>query len=519
MAYYTNQDDEQDPNAPQQTQTGPSSSGVIGNQGGAATSGNAPTSDTPTSSPTPDNPGNFVGIQQYLDANKSQTGKLGDNVVNKFNSQIDTTDQQIGQIGGQFNTLADQGTITNFNTAGQDAARITQGAAQGTKDQQSANKEADQARFNEVSNAQYNGPNQLIDTELWQPAYQNIKKTDSYVGKDAEQGNRAILADLQPETNYTSGMGSLDNLLLSGSQANKDRLAASRSNASTLQGKFDAQATRASEYAQALKDQTKSIRDQARSGLETTRQDRTAQVESALDSVNQNWRAEYDKFVNLMKNSEGGSNFDLTPAEAARLGVTEGQAIYNTLKGVNADTKNEDLNNYINLETFDANRVISQDEQAQLAALDQLASQYGGTQTNKYTQSSLAGTQNNQDALDTSGFTGAVSNAQAGFDVDKKNKINTSSGGDRGISGNSGSYSGTMNDYLTGNYTKLPPVTKDDWMDIERMFWGSWNGGGNAKAMMQIDLDRKSAAYNAQQKWFSDIQRMLNEAGTKNKVK
>lgn len=528
MAFYNEEDNEQEqqqnPEAQQAalgapvTTGGPSS--VITGQGSGSAAGAQATS----AANTPDNPGNFVGIKQYLDANKNQAEKFGQDVKTKFDTQTSQTEEQIGQLGGSFQQLANQGTISNLATAGQDAQTIAQNTANASKAALQAQKAADQARFAEVANAQYKGPKELIETDLWQPTYKGVQKAQSYfVGEKGEElkgeGQKTqILNSLYGSPSYTSGQNKLDTYLLN-SDENVSRIQDSLNKAGALSGQFDSQTASAKEYAGQLKAQTEAARTQARSSLETSRAARTKAITKELDKQSKNWREDYNKYLNLLRNSGQGTNLDLTPAEAQRLGVSEGQRIFNLLKGVTADTTEEDLKKLINLQTFDANKVISADQQAQLAALDQLAALYGGTQTNKFNAADQAGTLTRDSALDTSGIKSQVGNLNSGFKTDSRNKVNATASGDKGLANGEGSYSGSMQDYLTGNYKMLPPVTKEDWKDIDRMFFGSYGGGGMAKSMMQIDLDRKAANYNAQQQWIAQMKKQLAAAGYDNKVK
>jgi hypothetical protein len=100
----------------------------------------------------------------------------------------------------------------------------------------------------------------------------------------------------------------------------------------------------------------------------------------------------------LLSGYDGGK-LVLTPEQAAKLNLTKGsgQGIYNLLNGVPAS-------NYLDLEAFDANKVVSQDQFAQLAALDQLANQFGANSISKFSDPNQAGTLNLTNNFDASRF-------------------------------------------------------------------------------------------------------------------
>lgn len=379
MAFYEDDDQlqQQDPNAiPAGQQTG-GGSGLISGQGASPGSGATATPNAPN------NPGNFVGIKQYLDANKSQSAKLGDQVAGQVKSSIDTAANEVGSLSSRFNQQANAGQIANIQGAGQEAQNITQQAATGQglgQDQQQ--------RFGEIANAEYKGPNNITEAGLYQPAYQAINKAQEYADLSKnESGNQALLRDIYKGAKYSEGENRLDSYLLN-SGDNRQKLSQSRQDAQDLQGQFNAAAEGAEQYAKEQKALAESTAQAARQNLTAAQTARNAEVQARLDREQAGWRDEYNKYLNLLKNSNGGQNLNLTPEEAQRLGVSEGQKIYNLLNPVAGNTPEQ----YLTQQEFDPNRVISKDEQAQLSALDELAGTFGGALQNKYTQADLAGT-------------------------------------------------------------------------------------------------------------------------------
>lgn len=410
MAFY--QEDEE----LQQGQIDPNAPPTTGGEGGSiiAGQGASPTPSTPQEPRGPSSPSNFVGLSQYLEANKPQSQKLGSQVAGQIAGSITGAQEKIGNIGQQFQGAVGQGTISNLDSAGQEATNIAQQTATGTKEQ--VQNQGNKDRFGEVANAQYRGPNQLIETEFYEPAYTQIQDAQRYADlSKSESGNQQLLRDIYKTPSYSGGESRLDAYLLKGDE-NRKKLAESRQNAENLTGEFEAADAGAAQYAKDIAAKTEAARQQARQALEQTRAQRSSQIENELNAISADWRSEYDKYLNLLKNSNGGQNLKLTPEEAQRLGVTQGQKIFNLLNPAAGNTPEQ----YLSLQQFDANKVISQDQQAQLAALDELAGTYGGTQENKYTQADLAGSLNKAAAFSAEKFGLSATQAKTLFDQASK---------------------------------------------------------------------------------------------------
>lgn len=393
MAYYNNELDEQqqqDPNAIPAGQTTSPGSGVISGQGASSTAGAAATNAAPTNvdgSPSGigDRSGNFVGLQDYLKANKPQSSKLGTQVAGQVQSTIQGAQEDVSQLNPRFNQIADQGQISNIGGAAQEAESIVQGAAGAPAGQGLGGKE----RFGEIANAQYQGPNALIDTELYAPTYQKVQQAQNYanLSKD-ESGSGQLLKDLYKTPTYSAGENLFDTYLLN-TQENKQKLQSARQNAENLDQDFAAANEQAAAYAADQRAKAEQVRQQARQALEGTRDTRSKEIEQDLAGIAASWNDEQNAYANALFNSNEGKNLVLTDEMMQKLGVDSNQRIYNILKGKTID---DIKNQYVTMEAFDPNRVISKDQQAQLAALDELAGTFGGALTNKYTQAEIAGT-------------------------------------------------------------------------------------------------------------------------------
>ncbi len=190
MAYYFGQEDEENQNAPGGVETSKPSTVI---QGGAIAPETAAAS-TATANNARTNPGNFVGISQYLDANKPQSAALANKVGGVITGSADTaqnelktkaadTDQQI-----KANTVGfDQGAVDQLNT---DATKADVGKLQGLK------------------SATYKGPESLGSIDSLGAVKQNVANADT------EEGRRQLVSSLYKDQPLKKGALTFDNLLL-----------------------------------------------------------------------------------------------------------------------------------------------------------------------------------------------------------------------------------------------------------------------------------------------------------------
>lgn len=371
MAYYSDEEEkQQDPNAPQQAPGSPGAAGLVGE----GSPGTAATSAAPGA--TPSSPGNFVGIQQYLDANKSQSAKLGGQIAGKLGDVANQTQSQINDAPTQFQGIVDQSKLQGLDTAAQDASQITSKAATGAPGSLS---DADKRRFGQVATAQYGGPKSVEGTDVYakaqQAAAQAKQKADLL---KTEGGQGQLIKDTFKPTNYSSGENLFDQILFGANAQNKKNAQAAAQPIYGFDNLLSQVAGQGNQYAKTVADQTDQARTGAQSALTQAQSARTGAVDQRLSTAKQSVGDLVDTITKKLSRKSGP--ITLTPDEMQLLGVDEGQNLYN----VNAQ-------NYLK-NTFDPNKFITQNEQAQLSALDQLAGTYGGELKNKYTQPGLAGT-------------------------------------------------------------------------------------------------------------------------------
>lgn len=226
MAYYQEDEDPLDPTAPQQNQTAPES-GVISGQG--STPAPASTSSAPAPAPTPDNPGNFVGIQQYLAQNKPQAAKLGDTVGNYVTAQGADASNALAQGQSQFNQDVDSNTVKLDQNLFDQAKKAP--------DQVDADADK-KAEFQKERDAQYTGPSSFEETDYYQPINMQIQNALGTANNtQTATGRSQLLTDVakQNKQQISRGASNLDSALLSVSPDSKTTLANARNSVLPLQ--------------------------------------------------------------------------------------------------------------------------------------------------------------------------------------------------------------------------------------------------------------------------------------------
>jgi len=196
MAYY-NQDDDEDLSQNGQ-QIGKESATIDGVQNAGNENANA--------LKKPDNPGNFVGINQYLNQNKNQTGKITDSISNYTNSMLTSAQDALTKGTSGYNAEVDRNTVNLnqglFNEAQNNAENVV-------KDQNKV------TEFQKMRDAQYNGPSAFVGTDYYQPGKQAIDKASQYAKNlQTIEGQNQALNDIQKKGRYSKGVSTLDSALI-----------------------------------------------------------------------------------------------------------------------------------------------------------------------------------------------------------------------------------------------------------------------------------------------------------------
>lgn len=354
------------------------------------------------------NSGSWTNLNSYLDANKDNAQQMGTNVATKITDQGAKTSGLITDSKNDFTTKADAGTISNLSGAKDDATAIVGAAKGNVADNQITSDQIN--RFKDISNAAYKGPADLSGSEYYAGAAENLTKANNYKNAaTTDEGRFGLLQEFFARPTYSQGQKNLDNLLIQGNSDAKNAIQGSAQGLAGLQGAFDDAQTYATTLAG---DRTTASNDAnafARSNLISNRTARTGEVDADIANIQNQWSNEYNDYNQLLSGYDGGK-LVLTPEQAAKLNLTKGsgQGLYNLLNGVPAS-------NYLDLATYDANKVVSKDQFAQLAALDQLAKQFGGNSTSKYSNKDDAGKLSLDNNFSASRFGDAANVADANF--------------------------------------------------------------------------------------------------------
>ncbi len=408
MAVYNNFDEEKEQEN-QQANTGPASAVIAGAQG-------TPSPNTAKAS-SPANPGNFVGIDKYINANKPQAAKLATEVGGFVTAQGQDAQNKLAQGQSTFNQDVDKKTI-GFNQSLYDEAKSD--PAKVAADKQ---KKAD---FEKMRDAQYQGPTSFESQDYFQPinqAVQNAKQTSQ--NTQTEEGQRQLISQLQNQKKGSAKSGNVtfDNALLQAAPEARNILQNTRQGLDNLgldnqvleaSKTADAKAAQAKQSSELSKQKimeafgTGGVQSQLEKQLTQRAQDQIASSgQQATDARNAFDKAQIPesqlKMLGLTRN-------DLTDQQLGLLGVDRNSL--NSLLQLQAGTDQAHTAGVPKLDQFiqnadpssriNAQNVANSDEYARYAALNDLM----GTNNKFLSDPSQAG-KANQDALDFD-YTGAL---------------------------------------------------------------------------------------------------------------
>ncbi len=212
MAFYADDDEEQQEGQGQQGPVPPAvQSSTIAGQGSAP--GAAP------AQAKADKSGSFVGLNKYLNANKTQASKLGDQTAGVINQSADQARQGVGAL----NQAADQ-QIKGVNALDQSVLGKIQTGAE-TLTQQ----ERDLAK--QTASAKYTGPKSVSD---FGDTYANAQKatqaaTQNIQNVGTEAGRMGLISQVNAKPR-TSGMNTFDNALLQAGDGRQKLATAAQTN-------------------------------------------------------------------------------------------------------------------------------------------------------------------------------------------------------------------------------------------------------------------------------------------------
>lgn len=265
MAFYDESEEEQlDPEAQAGGVQTSSPSGVVsgGTPGGATPDAKAPGA--------PDKSGNFVGIKQYLDANKPQAAKLGDQASGVIDNSADQARTDITNLKQSF----DQKVGTPSALDPEMLASI--GQAEKLSSEQ-------RGTLGSALKGSYGGPKDLMDgpvADQYTQANKSIEKARSNIaGSGTEEGRVNIISQINDKPR-TTGITQFDNTLLSAG-GGRQKLAQAAEKNKDLKDDVLGSANQ----------EAKAKADQARATIEANK----AQVGSALNQAKSGFQKSIDQ--------------------------------------------------------------------------------------------------------------------------------------------------------------------------------------------------------------------------------
>ncbi|MBL7672501.1 MAG: hypothetical protein JNM39_18635 [Bdellovibrionaceae bacterium] len=486
--------------------------------------------EAPTKAGGPQASGSFTNLNQYLDANKENAVQLGQGVAGHIENQGNEARTGIQNTEADFNQLADKGTLKDLDKAPEEAQNIIKQASTGTKNAQV--NQAQTSRFGEIANATYKGPKDLTGSSYYNDTNQKYQKAqEAKQNASSDEGRFSLLKSAYARPTYSQGQQNLDNLLLTGNNQAKTTVQSAANGLSDLEGKWTGAQTNAANLATKRQADTNAARAQSRTNALQAQFNRNAEVDSDLDAKQANWANEYNQYKDLLGAYKGG-DLNLTRQQADRLALKDsGQGIYNLLNGTQPES-------YLDLQAFDANKVIGQDQFAQLAALDKLTNQFSSPAMSRFTDESQAGTLDATKAFNASRFGQAANQAETGFQDWARNTNTEAYGSDtqnweensfnKGSEARSSRATGNVKGFLDGAGFSLNGVDQvmggssgQVLLPINEVLSGITFGAlgqGGARDGAALSAQRNSEVA-ASTNYYNEIQKLLNEQGSQNKIK
>lgn len=363
----------------------------------------------------PRNLGDIIQAQKAYDAAKKDTA-LADFGTDKT-AALAQREQQLAYSDFQKAQASDQAAAAQKQLDELNSRQFTTGV------------DADmQKRFADIINARYSGPQSLRETGSYDETLNRVNKAQDLATMAKTTGGREdLLAQLygRPGTEYTRGMSRLDAALLN---TNKDAMQGIQTEAQKLGGTRDALARANVDTQLAAQNRSKEIADirgQSREEFTKQQEAEKALTEGRLDQA----IASGNEFAQYFKDQLSGKTgtTQLNPYEAALLGVSSGEGLYN----LGGDA--------VKMTQLERGKMISKDEFARQSALANLAKLDQANELKqelKYADESLAGTQSAADALDIAGTRAALNEAETSFRGQAEDADITGSGRGKASKGN-----------------------------------------------------------------------------------
>ena len=412
--------------------------------------------------------GTFANLKSYLQAAQGG-GRVAQAATQRVQNVGTGAQKGLQQAGQAFGQRMEAGSLANLGTAGQEAQDII-GAARQTTYQapqpaqvltqdssiaetptpptetpspapQQYSTPAQQQRFADIINAQYQGPASLQQAGLYESAAQKARVAQEAATKAQTAGGReALLRDIFSRgRDYSRGASKLDALLLNTSQQGVEQLQQQAQETGKSQERLQALQNLTSAQAQGRATEIQQIREGARGDFTKARGEEEAAVETrikdltetpVLDDAGQQilkadvtpmteWDRLPEYFREVLRTSSTGG-VGLSPEEAAILGISSGEGLYNIRPDDIRTTQAE------------RERLVTKDELSRQLALQQLAGLDVSNQLQKdlpiATDLERAGTQDLASSLDVDAFRRLLDESQAGFKTAAESADLTGSG-------------------------------------------------------------------------------------------
>lgn len=357
MAYYEDDDlEQQDPNAPQQT--GPQGSGVI--QGGGV-------SGAPQAPTAPDRGSNFVGINQYINANKPQAEKLGDQASGVITNSANQARESVNNLNNEFNQKAGSAQTIDQGVLG----KVNQAETLGDQEKE---------QIKSAYNAQYGGPNSLQDlSEQYNDAGKKLSTAKQNVeASNTEEGRQGLVTQINSKPR-TAGINNFDNILLQTGGGREKLAQAASANQDVTQDVLAQNNLAAQQKAADIKSQTDATRQQTQGAVTSASQSLGKSLEQRLKEMRDGTTAKN----NAIAQDLGDNAYGLDQETMDALGLSDGVRGYGI--DPNSYLKQGDVN------SMNIGNVAKQEEYARSQALADLAGGQGLLDQANISQAGTAG--------------------------------------------------------------------------------------------------------------------------------
>lgn len=377
--------------------------------------------------------GTFTNLQSYLDANKGRN--FGEQVAGKVQGEVNKAYDAESQADTGFRNLSDQGTTrSDQNLLGQ--VKSDPNALANNQDQYNS--------WLKQRDAKYSGPNNLVDTQYYNPTQQALTRAQEVAKATEDEGGRKAYLQEQygsgvGRNDYTSGMQNLDNLLISQDPNSKAAFQSARDSAKNAGDQFSTLNSALSAYAGQNSAATADARKQARDTIgidDAGNYNNGGQIGTDVGALDQNVAARkgvladehkaldpIGQMTNISQlndqqrkmtglNDSQFSGFNLKPGNMGSY-----EPYYASMRQAPGDFYRVNAGNYssfVNDNDVNRSSVASQDQTARIQALSKLA----GIDQNFISDPSQAGKYTNGDLYnyDKGGFLTSVNGQRGGLE-------------------------------------------------------------------------------------------------------